>query len=344
MNTETTAIDFVKGMKIGWNLGNSLDATGNGVNSETSWGNPKVTEDMIKDVKAMGFDTIRIPTSWAKHCDKDGSVDPAWMDRVREVVDYAYNNGMYVILNTHHDNPYYDIGGCAADEAVLDETIKKMTKLWTEISETFKGYSERLIFETLNEPRTEGSAAEWSGGTKAERQVVYRLNREIVKAIRATGGNNTYRFIMVPNYAATPNIKVLMETELPEDERIIMSVHAYSPYNFAMNPDAPGNFTDSDAHEIKSMFEDLNSIFVKKGIPVIMGEFGATNKDNLEDRCKWAETYVRTAKQYGIACVVWDNNDASGAGAEYFGLYDRKNRSWYYEDLAKAYVKAAETE
>lgn len=335
------SLEFVSKMKIGWNLGNTLDASGFGLSAETGWGNPKTTEEMILDIRDMGFDTLRVPVSWGQHCDAEGTVDAEWMARVQEVVDYAYENGMYVILNSHHDNAYYDIGGCVESEETLRKSVEKMKALWTQIAEHFRDYGERLLFETLNEPRTEGSPKEWMGGTPEERAVVYELNREIVGAIRATGGKNASRYILVPSYAATSDSGVLREMELPEDDRIIMSVHAYAPYNFAMNDKAPGTFTDSDKRELDGLFQSLDELFIQKGVPVILGEFGATNKNNPEDRCAWADYYVRSAKRLGIACVVWDNN-RRGVGAENFGLYDRYNRTWFFPELAEAYVKAAE--
>ena len=202
-DTKKTSMDIVKDMGAGWILGNSLDALGTGLASETAWGNPKTTKKMIDDICGAGIKTIRIPVSWGKHCDAKGNVDKDWMKRVKEVVDYAYDNGVYVILNSHHDNTYYDIGGCVKSDDTLNKSVNKMNKLWKQIANEFKDYDEHLIFETLNEPRTEGSAKEWSGGTAEEREVVAKLNEEIVKTIRSTGGNNAYRQIMVPAYAAT---------------------------------------------------------------------------------------------------------------------------------------------
>lgn len=341
---ESEAIEFVKQLKIGWNLGNSLDASGTGHRSEIAWGNPETTEDMILDIKAMGFNTVRIPVSWWTHIDMEGNVDPRWMARVQEVVDYAYTNGLFVIVNSHHDTDYYDIGGCMESEETKDRNIARMTKLWEQVAETFRDYDEHLIFETLNEPRDVGSAQEWSGGTPQEREVIYEMNSEIVKTIRKTGGCNKDRYIMVPCYGATSNLNVLKEMELPKDDRIILSVHAYAPYNFAMNTGAGGSaeFTDSDRRELDSLFNGLNDLFVSRGIPVILGEFGVTNKDNPEDRLAWADYYVRGAKQYNICCIVWDNN-VNGVGSECFGLYSRKYGEWYHPELAKAYVEAAES-
>lgn len=340
-DTKKSSMDIVKDMGAGWNLGNSLDALGNGLGSETAWGNPKTTKDMIDDICEAGFKTIRIPVSWGKHCDSKGNVDREWMKRVKEVVDYAYGNGVYVILNSHHDNSYYDIGGCVKSENTLNNSVKKMTTLWTQIANTFKDYDEHLIFETLNEPRTEGSAKEWSGGTAEEREVVYTLNEKIVSAIRKTGGNNAYRHIMVPTYAATSSTNILKQMQLPDDDRLIVSVHAYNPYFFAMDANGSGKFSDNDKKELDKFFKELNSIFVSKGIPVVIGEFGATNKKNLDDRVAWATYYVSGAGKYNIPCVLWDNNSGKRSGGECFGVYSRENKEFQYPEIVEAIVKAA---
>ncbi len=344
-DTSITALELAAAMKVGWNLGNSLDAfSAKGLDSETSWGNPKTTQKLVDDIRDMGFTTIRIPVSWGIHADENGHVEEEWMARVKEVVDYAYNDGLYIVLNSHHDNSYYDIGGCAESEDSYQESLKKMSGLWTEIAETFKGYDERLIFETMNEPRTEGSANEWSGGTEAEREIVYGLNDAIVSAIRATGGNNTFRFIMVPCYGANSQYNILSTMKLPEDDRIMVSVHAYTPYVFAMQGEGgTALFSASHKSELDSLFRNLNVLFVKKGIPVVIGEFGCTNKDNIEERCAWAEYYISGAKLYGIPCIVWDNNSERGqTGEECFGLYERKSGEWLWPELVETMIQAGE--
>ena len=341
-DTTKTAFDITKAMKVGWNLGNSLDAIGgSGLSSETSWGNPKTTKDLIDDIKNKGFTSIRIPVSWGIHADSKGNINKEWLARVKEVVDYAYNDGMYVILNSHHDNAYYDIGGCGASDKVLEANLAKMTNLWTQIANTFKDYSEKLVFETLNEPRTEGSPNEWNGGTASEREIVAAFNDAIVKAIRATGGNNAYRFIMVPAYAATSSTNILRSMEIPDDDRVIVSVHAYSPYLFAMVGNASAELSDSDRLELDRFFANLNSIFISKGRAVVIGEMGCTNMDNLLERCEWADYYVRGAKKYGIPCFVWDNNSKTSVGNECFGLYDRDRGEWVFPEIAEALISAA---
>ena len=282
-NKDKTSFQITEEIKIGWNLANTFDSwDGIGLDSETSWGNPKTTEKMILDIKEMGFNAIRIPVSWAIHT-QEGRIDTEWLMRVKEVVNYAYDNDMYVILNSHHDDDYFDIGACVASEDTYAANIKKMSNLWTQIANAFKDYDERLLFETMNEPRAKNSEKEWLGGTSEEREVVYALNDAIVKAIRATGGNNEYRHILVPDYAANCNPSILKKMKLPDDDRIIVSVHAYIPYSFAMDANGPTEFSNSDKKEIDKLFKKLYKIFIRKGIPVIMGEFGAVNKENLNE-------------------------------------------------------------
>ncbi|MCH5316080.1 MAG: glycoside hydrolase family 5 protein [Eubacterium sp.] len=339
---DKTSFQILEEIKIGWNLGNTFDSwDGVGLESETSWGNPKTTEKMILDIKKMGFNTIRIPVTWSIHTE-EGKIDGEWLMRVKEVVDYAYNNGMYVILNSHHDDDYFDIGACVENENTYEANIKKISDLWVQIANAFKDYDERLLFETMNEPRAKGSEKEWLGGTAEEREVVYALNDAIVKAIRTTGGNNEYRHILIPDYAANSNTSILKKMKLPDDDRIIVSIHAYIPYSFAMDANGPTEFSKADKKEIDKLFRNLNKIFISKGIPVIMGEFGAVNKDNLDNRCAWAEYYVKCAGQYGIPCLVWDNNIEKEIGAECYGLYNRNTGEWYFPELAQTMIKSAD--
>ena len=342
-NTDLTAFDMCDNIKVGFNFGNALDATGgSGLSSETSWGNPKITKKMMDDVKAAGFNAVRIPTSWGRHCDTEGNIDKEWLDRVQEVVDYAYDDGLYIILNSHHDNQYYNIDKMTADPKVKEHNLKMMSNLWTQVANRFKSYGDKLLFETLNEPRTEGSANEWNGGTSAERETLSDLNDAIVKAVRATGGNNAYRFILVPAYGATSSTHILRQTKFPDDDRVIISVHAYSPYNFALNGSGPASFTDSDKAELERFFSDLNSIFISKGRAVIIGETGATYKKNNDDRIAWAKVFFGGARQYGIPCFLWDNNAGLKSGAECFGYYNRSSGKWMHPEVTDAIIEAAQ--
>lgn len=341
ISSKGTAMEFVKNIKIGWNLGNTLDCTGSWINGdlahETAWGNVKTTEDMIKTVKKAGFNTVRIPVSWGEHLDSKNNINKEWLDRVQEVVDYAIDNGMYVILNTHHE------GGWLIPSKDSTAMSDKFTSIWKQISARFKNYDEHLIFEGMNEPKTNGSANEWSGGTAEERKVINKYNQLFVDTVRASGGNNKLRYLMVTPYGASSSSVALKALEVPDDDRVIVSVHAYLPYNMAFNAGSSENeFTDSCKKDLDSFFNTLDTCFIKKGIPVIIGEFGSINKGNEAERAKLAQYYVSAAKKLGIPCLWWDNGQKGNAGdGETFGLLDRKNLKWWFEDLVKALVKAA---
>lgn len=335
-----SANKIIADMNVGWNLGNTLDSVGDWISGdlahETAWGNVKTTKAMITTVKKAGFNTIRIPVSWGEHMDSKGNVSKEWLDRVQEVVDYAYDNGMYVIINTHHDNSWIKLG---ADSE--KEVTKKFKTLWKQIAERFKDYDEKLIFEGLNEPRTEGSAKEWSGGTKAEWEVLNRLHKAFVSTVRAGDGYNKTRLLMVAPYAASSSYSAMAALEIPDDDRIIVSVHAYIPYNAAFNGDSgEKNLSDSGKREIDTLMSNIDKLYLSKGIPVIIGEFGSVNKNNTAGRVEIAEYYVSTAKKYGIPCIWWDNGGFS-TGSENFGLLKRQTLEWAYPEIVKALTDSA---
>lgn len=330
-------IELCKDITIGWNLGNSLDATGWGAGSETSWGNPVTTKALILKVKEAGFDAVRIPTTWYNHVDSDFNIDESWLDRVQEVVDYAYDEGMYVILNSHHENwnePY---------ESNLKAASNKMKKLWTQIANRFEKYGERLIFEGMNEPRWTNTQYEWNGGNAEGWRIVNELNKVFVKAVRATGGNNRYRALMVPTYAASAS--ALDGFTVPTDDSIIVSMHAYSPYNFAMNANGTTTFDADNADwnntgELVWLANKLYDDFISKGVGVIIGECGTVNKNNLSARLNWAGYFPKVFGEKGIPIFLWDNN-AYGSGAETFGMLHRNTLTWEYPDYIKKLVNTA---
>ena len=331
---DITSQELVADMKMGWNLGNTLDSVGGtALQSERAWGNPTTTQEMIDEVLAQGFNVIRIPVTWEGHFGDgpDYSIHEIWMNRIQEVVDYAYDKGAYVILNMHHEDWHFP------SEENKEEASEMITALWTQIAERFKDFDEHLIFEGLNEPRKKGTVYEWNGGDKEGREVVNHFMQVFVDAVRATGGNNTYRHLMVCGYAASSSTEALESIVLPKDDRLIVSVHAYTPYNFALNTAGTDQFTD--AQDIDKLMEDIQKIFLDKGIPVIIGEFGAMNKENEAERVKWATYYLSKAKEIGVPCVWWDNNAFEGSG-ENFGLFNRRELSWPYPDLLKAMQEA----
>lgn len=316
---DISAKQLVSEMKIGWSLGNTLDARDSkGLGAETSWGNPKTTDNMIKLLKDTGFNVLRVPVTWDGHMDDDYNVDSDWMARVKEVVDYGINNGLFVILNTHHEEWYYP------DAKNKDQDIKQIKALWSQIADVFKGYDEHLIFEGLNEPRLRNSSFEWNGGTPEAQEIVNEYETAFYETVRNSGGNNDKRHLMITGYAASSMTSALEAIKLPEnDDKIIVSVHAYLPYSFALDTNGTDKFNENtDTVSIDSLFGSLDKLFLQKGVPVIIGEFGSVNKFNEQDRIACAKYYLSTAKRYGVPCIWWDNGVFVGNG-ENFGLMRR---------------------
>lgn len=326
-----TAMELTADIKVGWNLGNTLDATGStGVSQETSWGNPSTTPELMQGVKDAGFNAVRIPTTWERQMDENNVINAEWLARVKEIVDYAYDLDMYVILNMHHEEWYQPY----ADKE--EEITAKLQTCWTQIAEAFKGYDQHLIFEGMNEPRWKNTEFEWNGGNDEGRTVVNHLNKAFVEAVRATGGNNQYRFLMVCPYAANSGESALAALELPDDDRLIVSVHAYIPYSFALQNPGSDKWVASKANctnEIDTLAEVLNRLFISKGQAVIIGECGAMNRQNENYRAAWAEYYFSTFRNIGIPCFWWDNG--SFMSGETFGLFDRYNNVPRYNLLVQ---------
>jgi endoglucanase len=328
------AADLIAEMTTGWNLGNTFDSYGTkGVAAETSWGNPKTTKEMIDAVHAKGFDLIRIPTTWMDHMGEapDYTVDPEWFARVEEVINYALDNDMYVILNTHHEEDWR-----IPDDAHIEEVDVKHAALWKQIAEYFKDYGDHLIFEGLNEPRIKGDAHEWDGGTGEVRDCLNRLNKTFVDTVRATGGNNSKRLLLITTVAASHVPVTINNLEVPEDEHVAVSIHAYTPYAFTFDIDDDWEINSWDGSkigDIRGMFSDLARVFLNRGIPVIITEYGAIDKnDDVEDVTRWVNDYLSLAKKNGIPCIWWDNGQFS-SGNEHFAIFNRQDLSWYRESV-----------
>jgi endoglucanase len=336
------SVDLVKEIKIGWNLGNTLDATaGSGLGSETSWGNPYTTKELIDAIKAAGFNTLRIPTTWEKHLgmSPDYIIDEAWLNRVQEIVDYGRANDMFVIINMHHEEwhfPSYENEKAAVDI---------LTKVWKQIADRFENYDEHLIFEALNEPRQKGTNFEWNGGNEEGRDVINKFNAAFVATIRSAGGNNPLRHLMIPPYAASASTQAWSNFIVPEDDKIIVSIHAYTPYNFTLNKTGTAEWSSTnsnDTKDIDSLMKNIYNNFISKGTPVILGEFGSMNKnDNVAARVDWAEYYISKATEKGIPCSWWDNGAFVGSG-ENFGLIDRYSLTWKYPEVVDALMSGLE--
>ncbi len=336
-----TSVEMAKAMKLGWNLGNTLDATGSrGMKSETSWGQPSVTKELIEYVKASGFTTIRIPVSWNNHM-SDGVIDSEWMDRVQEIVDWALDANLYVIINSHHDNDKY-----YPSDSKMEKSREYIRNIWTQISERFKDYDEHLIFESMNEPRLEGTSKEWwfaenDGDGLACIKNIVELNQIFVDTVRQSGGKNETRFLGVPSAMASSDNALNKAFSMPNDtieNHLLLSVHAYTPYDFTMNENGYDTWSSANNKEFDFMV-NLKKQFINNGYGVYIGEFGATNKDNLSSRCSWADAYCSKAKVLGLSCILWDNGGTK-KGNENFGMINRKKLEIYYPEILKKMVDA----
>lgn len=356
---DQTAITAAMGM--GWNLGNQLEASSNKVPSETAWGNPIITEDLIKAVKAQGFNTIRIPVSYLSKIGDapDYTIDSAWLDRVQEVVDYVVGNDMYAVMNIHGDGYYTVDGGwllCVDDNQ--DEIKAKYEAVWKQIADRFKDYDERLIFESMNEefdntygrPNKDGYAN------------INEYNQIFVDTVRGTGSNNTKRWLLLPGwntnveYTAGNYGFVIPEDKLCESDgkRIMISVHYYDPYNFTLDENsssaktqwgkyATENFDNWGQEDyVDSQMQKLHDTFVAEGYPVIIGEMGVQDKTHLSEsfneyRRYWLEYVVKSAKANGCIPVYWDNG---WNGKNGFGLFDRTSCTVTQQSLIDAMIRA----
>ena len=346
-----SATDAVKNMGVGWNLGNTLDANGTGVSdvvkSETYWGQPVTQPELITMMKEAGFGAIRVPITWYAHIDADGNVDAAWMKRVHEVVDYVIDAGLYCIINVHHDTGDHDNAWVVADNDNYEKTKARYENLWTQVANEFKDYDQHLLFEAYNEMLDKYhswcfAGFQRPGGYDAdEAAAAYKgLNgyaQSFVNAVRATGGNNAQRNLVVNTYASANGIgnwnahlaDVLTELQAPTDvteNHMAFEVHAYPGLNNGKN-------------EVDEIIKMVNTHLLPKG-PVIIGEWGTNNVDKEKtdydlapkaylEFCKYM---VEKAKENNIATFYW-----MGLSDGIYRTYPAFNQPAIAEAITKAY-------
>ena len=377
--TKTTA-EYVSGINVGWNLGNSLDVA-EAWGGETGWGNPTITKELIDEVAKKGFNAIRIPVTWYGSTDtsRKGALNPqtnykiteSRLARVKEVVDYAADNGMYIIINMHHENAWlkpmiynehdgslktnptqiYNEDGTINTRLTVKSGISVNQILqayeagWTQIAEYFKGYGEKLMFESFNEIRYDkyNNYADnlWFPRSPYWNKGVSTLNQIFVNAVRATGGNNAKRYLVFTSYAAVAGDSTINESSmftLPNDpaNHMIYSGHIYVPGYFAMSMGNQGLKDNNEtltyiqkerwSLEFNQLMKKLKARFIDQGVPVFIDEMGSINKgkygetdNNLEDRIWHARTYMDICGNYSVKPFWWDNNDSD---ANYGYLYD----------------------
>ena len=346
--TGKNALDITAMMGKGFNIGNTLDATGGSMNDirahETSWGNPQINKELMHGLKEAGFNTVRIPITWEKHVDKNNNyaITDDFKARVKEVVDLAYEEDLFVIINVHHESW---VNRSDLDTAYL-EIGEELKAIWEQVADLFADYDQHLIFEGMNEPRAQGTSIEWTGNSACYDAIEY-LDKLFVETVRANGkGYNNERVLMIPGYAASSNPSVLRSIVIPEINgepatNVAVSVHCYSPYNFCLS-DAQTTFdpkNTNDTADITTLMSNLKTLFLDKDIAVVIGECGCTNSGNNNDaRLKWFTYFGDITAQYGIPAVVWDNGAGGTSGGECHKYMNRSTGESLCQDLIDAFV------
>ena len=361
--TELDQTQITEAMGLGWNLGNQLEASSGGLPSETCWGNPEITKELIDTVKAQGFKTVRIPVSYLDMIGDgpDYKIDTDWLDRVQEVVDYVVDNDMFAIVNMHGDG-YYTVDHswllCAEDDDKQTEIKDKYGKVWTQIADRFKDYDQHLIFESMNEEFNN----DYGKPDEKAYDNINAYNQIFVDSVRATGSNNEKRWLLLPGwntnieYTAGDdyNFKIPTDNGCKADgKRIMISVHYYDPFNFTIDENktaktqwgkyAVKNYDNWGQEDyVDSQMALLNEKFVSQGYPVVIGEFGAQDKtekfaDYNEVRRYWAEYLIKAAKKNGVVCVYWDNGYNGNKG---FGIINRFDYTITQPDLIAGMMRA----
>ncbi|WP_379159543.1 cellulase family glycosylhydrolase [Paenibacillus sp. sgz5001063] len=324
---------YVNAMQPGWNLGNTLDATGA---DETSWGNPAVTKELIKKIAAQGYKSIRIPVTWDTHIGAapDYAIDPAYLARVQQVVDWAIGEKLYVMINLHHDSWLW----ISKMEQQHDQVLARYNAVWTQIANKFKNHSSKLMFESVNEPRFT------DGGTTDENkalQMLDELNVSFHSIVRNSGGMNATRPLVLPSLGASPTQPRMdslynMITKL-NDSNLIATVHYYGFWPFSVNIAGYTKFDTDTQNDIDTTFTNVYNTFTAKGIPVIVGEYGLLGFDKntgvIEqgEKLKFFEYLAYYLKSKQITPMLWDNGQHFGRTTYQWSdpqLYKLMKASW----------------
>lgn len=346
-----TSAELITSLGLGWNLGNSLDAP----EGETAWGNPTVTQELFRAVGDAGFDLVRIPVTWSMNTGDgpDFTIEPAFLERVEQVVGYAQAEGLYAIINLHHDgaDEYAGVEWLTLNDAEgavtpenNDAVRARFVALWTQIAAHFQDHGEGLLFESMNEIHDGYDAPD-----PAYYDIINDLNQQFVDVVRASGGKNAERHLVVPGYNTNIDYTLagFVAPSDPTENRLILSVHFYDPWNFAgaattntWGAASPGNDGWGQEDWVTGQFDKLKTAFIDTGLPMILGEYGAVHQTGYEDYRRYYMEYVtKAAKDRTILPVVWDNG-SQGSGNEAFGLFNRDTNEVLHSAVMEAMVRA----
>ncbi len=332
--TNSDPNELVGKMNAGWNLGNYFDVP---FKDKSTWGNPEPTRQLIKKVKETGFNTIRIPVTWRTHQQDSApyQIELAYLERVKKVVDYAMENEMFVLLDTHHDTEVFQ--PIVSKEK---ETSERLRNTWLQIAAFFKDYNENLIFEILNEPRVKGNNEEWVAGNANTIKVLNNLHKVGVDAIRSTGGNNLKRQLMISTWAGKTNNTAMDAAIIPNnDPNIIITVHAYTPFEVCHDAKRPWN-GQNDLNELTADLDNIKRKWItENNRPVILGEWAMLNNNpetgkstTKKQRADYSKIYVKEASSRGMVPVLWDD------GGWYRAL-NRNTLEWDSQEQADAIIE-----
>ena len=350
----SSATEIASRMKLGWNIGNTLEAIG----GETAWGNPKVTKALIDLVKAKGFNSVRIPCSWNQNMANPATAEikVEWLNRVKEVVQYCVDNNMYVIINIHWDGGWLEENCTTAKKEVNNA---KQKAFWEQIATHFRDFDEHLLFASANEPNVDNAS---------EMAVLKSYHQTFIDAVRSTGGKNATRTLVVQGPSTDIDKTYKLMKTLPTDtveNRMMAEVHFYGPWNFAgltkdeswgkmfyywgagnhSATDIDRNPTYGEEAELDALFKSMKTLYVDKGIPVILGEFGAIRRNNLsgddlelhlKSRAYYNKYIVQQSKANGLIPFYWDEGSVSDKG---FGIFNRSNNTVYDQRVLDALIE-----
>ena len=335
---EMSSQQLVTNIRIGWNLGNSLEScisdldgdatpdiipTDGETPDETFWGNPIVSEQLFRALTDSGINAVRLPITWRGHIDEDGNIDETWLNRVQQVVDFAYNCGMYVIITVYHDGAAdKDFGAWirSADDD-YDGTFARYKTLWTQISDRFRTYNERLLFESMNE-------VEFPYIDKDRAYALLNdLNQTFLDTVRSTGGNNTWRHLVIAGYAADVTKTCDPRFHMPDDPvgKSILSLHYYNPLTFCKYGIQNYWGIASQQEWMTTQINEIQTTFVNNGIPVIISEYGTKGSDKAS-RVFFCEMLTKLCRDRYISTFLWDD------GSE----FDRTTYTWRDPELISA--------
>jgi len=334
---------------IGWNLGNTLDSYNDGIAGETSWGNPSANQEIMNGVKAAGFDIIRIPVTWMGSIGAapDHLISAQRIRRVGDVVDMAHNAGLKVIINLHHDGstPEYgrdhgwlSIYKSSKNQSDYQKITLQFARLWDQIAAYFKNYGDWLMFEPMNEIHDGGWG--WSDEFKMfpakQTDIINSWNQIFTDRVRAAGGNNTERYLLIPAYCTIPRQTLAETFALPQDSaenKLVVKFHYYDPHEFSIQGTRTAWGTQMDRQKVVEDFAPFKPRYIDNNIPVVIGESGAVMQLYPNDparealarqnRFDYTSHVFATAHRYGLVPIYWDNGSVRGTG-EKFGLFDRR--------------------